>query len=58
MCSQCESPVGNEEQERVQDCFDENYHSLCYNCAVQCHGEEAYMRQHSYDVAVPFAENH
>lgn len=57
-CKSCGTIVGNDEQDRVQDCFDEPYHKLCFACAEEAFGQEEYMRQHSYDVETPYADNH
>jgi len=57
-CKLCSQTISNEEHERVQDCFDDNYHELCFDCAHQEQGEDNYIRSHSYDVEVPFADNH
>ncbi len=56
-CKHCNKTVHTDEQEQVEDQFTFDI-CLCLKCAEQAHGEEEYMRSHSYDVATPFAENH
>ncbi len=60
-CKRCQAIVTTEEEDKVSDSFDDWADSYCFACAGEVFNEreqDQYMRSISYDVEVPFADNH